>query len=218
MDVVVPYEDLYLWDLDAMPPREMWRHVGSREQQRLARSLTGAKAVHAVRLSNTGKHPWTTGPATIFRGHTALGQQLMTFTSIGNKVDLPITIATDLNTKREEREVGRQARALRLNGHDYTKITIQTTLTVTNFKRKPARVSVRRRLIGTPTKASEGGKITLSTTPDGAALNFSGYFWWHWGWPWWWLRVNPLSQVAWETTIPAGKAATFTCTYHYYHY
>ena len=218
MDVTVAYEDIYVWDIPAFPPRELWRHLGSSQQRQLARNLTGAKAMHTIRLSNTGKTPWTTGPATIFRGHTALGQQLMTFTSIGNKVDLPITIATDLNTKKEEREVTRQRKALHLHGHDYTKITTTCKLTLTNFKAKPVRVVVRHGLIGVVTKSSEGAKTLLSTTPEGAALSFEGYYWWRWSWPWWWLHLNPLCQVTWETSIPAAKAATFEYTYYYYAY
>ena len=218
LDVTVPYEDVYVWEVPFVPPREIWRHVGSSQQRELARRLTGAKAMHKVRLTNTGKAPWTTGPATIFRDATPLGQQLMTYTSLNNKVDLPITVAVDLNTKKEEAEVGRQHKALHINGHSYTKVTIRGKLTLTNFKAKPVRLSVKRQIVGAVTEASGDGKILRSNTTEGAGLDFEGYYWWRWGWPWWWLHANPLSQVAWETTVPAGKAETFEYTYHYYHY
>ena len=218
LDVTVPYEDVYVWEVPFVPPRELWRHVSSSQQRELARRLTGAKAMHKIRLTNTGKAPWTTGPATVFRGTTPLGQQLMTFTSIKNKVDLPITIAVDLNTKKEEAEVERKRNALTLNGHHYTKVTVRGKLTLTNFKTKPVRLSVKRQIVGAVTEASDDGKILRSNTVEGADLAFEGYYWWRWGWPWWWLHVNPLSQIHWEATVEAGKAATFQYTYHYYHY
>jgi len=217
-DVTVPYEDVYVWEVPAAPPQELWRHVNSSQQRELARRLTGAKAMHKIRLTNTGTTPWTTGPATVFRGHAPLGQQLMTFTSINNKVDLPITIAVDLNTKKQETEVSRQRKALRLNGHDYTKVTVSGKLTLTNFKAKPVHLSVKRQLVGAVTKASGDGRILRSNTADGAGVNFEGYYWWRWGWPWWWIRLNPLTEINWEATVPAGKAATFEYTYFYYHY
>ena len=58
--------------------------------------------MHCIRFTNTGDVPWTTGPAAIFKGDVLLAQQLMTYTSVRNKVDVPLTIATDLNTKKEE--------------------------------------------------------------------------------------------------------------------
>jgi hypothetical protein len=218
LDVTVPYEDVYVWEVPFVPPRELWRHVGSNERNQLARRLTGAKAMHKVRLTNTGKTPWTTGPATVFRGYTPLGQQLMTFTSIQNKVDLPITIAVDLNTKKEETEVNRERKALRVNGHDYSKITVKGKLTLTNFKTKPVKLSVQRQVVGAVTEANLDAKILRSNTAEGAGLTFEDYYWWRWGWPWWWLHLNPLTEVNWETTVPAGKAATFEYTYYYYHY
>ena len=218
LDVTVPYDDVYVWDVPFTPPQELWRNIGGNEQRELARRLTGAKAIHHLRLANTGKHPWTTGPATIFRGGTPLGQQLMTFTSIGNTVDLPITTAVDLNTKKEETETAREPKALHLDGHDYTKITIKGKLTLTNFKAKPVRVSVTRQLVGAVTDANADGKVLRSGTAEGAGLSFEGYYWWRWNWPWWWLRLNPLTQITWDATLPAGKQQAFEYTYTYYHY
>jgi len=218
MEITVPYEDVYVWDIPAVPPMEMWRHVGSSEQQQLARSLTGAKAMHKIRLTNTGSTPWTTGPAAIFRDRTPLGQQLLTFTSVKNQVDVAITIATDLNTNKEEAEVERKHNALTVSGTSYSKITMHGKVTLTNFKDRPVRIVVKRQIIGAVAKASDDGKIRRANSTEDAILDLQGYPWYWWNWPWWWLGLNPLSQVTWETSLEKGKSVTFDYDYSYYHH
>jgi len=218
LDVTVPYEDVYVWEIPYVPPKEMWRHIGSSQRNQLAKNLAAAKAMHKLRLTNTGDKPWTTGPATVFRGFTPLGQQLMTFTSVKNKVDLPITVAVDVNTKKEEREVSRERNAIRIDGTQYSKITVKGTLTVTNFKTKPVAMSVKRQIVGAVTETADDAKVRRSNSAEGATLSFEGYYWWGWGWPWWWMRLNPISEINWDMTVPAGKAKTFEYTYYYYPY
>ena len=216
LDVVVPYEDIYVWDIPCVPPQEMWRHVGRREQQQLARALTGAKAMHKIRLTNTGKAPWTTGPATIFKDNTPLAQQLLTYTSIKNKVDVSITIATDLNTKKEEAEVGRKRDDLVIGDTHYTRVSVHGKLTITNFKDKPVRLVVTRHVVGTLTKASHDGKTIAGNALEDTLLRDGDYPWYWWNWPWWWLRVNRFSQITWEATLDKGKAVTLE--YDWYHH
>ncbi len=217
LDVTVPYEHTYVWDIPFLPPRELWRHIGEDRQRQLTRALTGAKAMHKLSLSNTGQTPWTTGPATIFKAGTVLGQQLMTFTSAGNKVELPVTIATDLNTKKEEAETARQHNALSIHNVSCTKVSLRSKYTVTNFKDRDVRLVVRRRLVGTVTKASEGGKIVSLNAQEEAPADADGSAWWYWwGWPWWWMAANPFSEVTWEATLKKGEAATFECDWHYF--
>ncbi|HUT34998.1 MAG TPA: hypothetical protein VNE39_16020 [Planctomycetota bacterium] len=213
LDVTVPYEHTYVWELPFLPPRELWRHINQDQQRQLTRALTGAKAMHKLRLSNTGQTPWTTGPATIFKDGTVLGQQLMTFTSAGNKVELPVTIATDLNTKKEETEVARKHNDLTVGTTNYTRVSLRSKLTVTSFKDREVRLVVRRKLIGTVDKASEGAKVT-SFNPQEEGPD-EAYSWWYWWWPGW-MAVNPFSEVSWEATLKKGEAATLEYDWHYH--
>ncbi|HUV39165.1 MAG TPA: hypothetical protein VMY39_06095 [Planctomycetota bacterium] len=215
-EVTVPCEDIYTLEIPPLPPREMWRNVGENERRQMLGTLTGAKAMHELRLTNTGKDPWTTGPAIIFKDGTPLGQHLMTFTSVSNSVDIPVTVATDLNTKKEETEVDRKPN-IRIDGDDYTQVTLKGTLTVTNFKDRDVVVKVTRKVIGTVTGASEGGKIRAINAVEDAAPGEYGYPWFGWSWPAWWNRVNGLAEVTWEMKVPKGKAVSVTYSY-YYHY
>ena len=216
LEVTVPYKDIYTWEIPPVPPREMWPHVNQDQQRELQRALSAARAMHEIRLTNTGSVPWTTGPATIFKEGTPLGQQLLTYTSVKNKVDVPITVATDLNTKKEEEELSRKLRALIVNGTEYTKATLHGTLTVTNFKERDVHIVITRKLLGTATGATRDGKITLSNSMENASILWEGYVWYWWSWPWWVYRVNPISQIEWEADIPAGESATFEYDWHYH--
>ena len=216
MEVTVAYEDIYVWEIAALPPMEMWRHVNRDQQQQLVKSLTGARAMHNLRLKNTGKQPWTTGPALIFKGGTPLGQQLLSYTSVGNEVDVPVTIATDLNTKKEDAETGRVPNAIRIDGEQYTKVSLKGKLTVTNFKDRPVRITVKRSVVGTITEATHEGKVLAANALEEDALGMSDYPWYWWGWPWWWLRANSVSLVSWDTMVPAGKPIALEYDYHYY--
>jgi len=216
MDVTVPYEDIYVWEIPPVPPREMWRHINREQQQQLVQALTGARAMHNLRLTNTGRTPWTTGPAAIFRGGTPLGQQLLPYTSIDNKVDVAVTIATDLNTKKEEKETSRKHNDLTIDNNRYTRHTLKGTLTVTNFKDKPVRLVVRRQVIGTVTAATHDGKIRVSNLMENASVGGQGYPWYWWSWPWWWARVNSVSIVTWDTTVAKGKAVSLGYDWFYH--
>lgn len=218
LEVAVPYEDIYTWEIAPIPPREMWRHI-NREQQQMLSALTGARAMHEIRLTNTGEVPWTTGPATIFKKGTPLGQQLLTYTSVKNKVDVRVTIATDLNTKREETEVGREPNSIRIGDHNYSKVILHGKLTVTNFKDRPVHIYIKRRAYGTATSATANGKIVLTNILEDTSLGRERYPWYWWSsWPWWVFSANPISEISWEAEVPAGKSATFEYDWYYYAY
>ena len=215
IEVTVPYEDVYTWDIPSLPPREMWRHVNRDQQKQLAAALSAAKAIHKIRLTNTGEVPWTTGPAMIFKDGALLGQQLVTYTSIKNEVDVPVTVATDLNTKKEESETGRTPN-IKISGDSYTKVSLHGKLTITNFKDTAVKVEVKRMAMGNVTSATADGKIVRVNAMEDSSID-ARYPWHYWSWPWWWYGVNPISKVTWKKTIKAGESATFEYDW-YYHY
>ncbi len=216
LEVTVPYEDIYTWEIAPLPPMEMWRHVNQDQQRQMMSAMTGAKAMHEIRLTNTGEAPWTTGPATIFKADTPLGQQLLTYTSMKNKVDLPVTIATDLNTKKKEMEVAREPN-IKISGYDYTKVVLHGELTVTNFKDRPVHIYIKRKAIGTATSATAEGKIVMTNVVEDTSVGRDAYPWYWWSWPWWFYGVNSISEVSWETTIAKGKSAVFEYDWYYYY-
>jgi hypothetical protein len=177
LEVEVPYEDIYVWEIPPVPPREVWRHVNSDQQRQLQNIMTeSARAMHKIRLDNTGKEPWTTGPAMIFKGATPLGQQLVTYTSPVNTVDVAITVATDLNTKKEETETGRQLN-VKIGDEFFTKVSLHGKLIVKNFKDKEVDLRVNRKTLGFATAATADGKIRQSNFLEDRSLRGEVYPW-----------------------------------------
>jgi hypothetical protein len=217
LEVTVPYKDLYTWEIPPLPAKEMWQYTDQNRQRQMMNAVNSAKSMHAIRLTNSGDIPWTTGPATIFKGGTPLGQQLMTYTSAKNTVDVPITIATDLNTKKEETEISRDQNIV-INGNSYSKINLHGKLTVTNFKDKPVNISITRHVLGKVDAVTENGKITLSNIAEDASVGWESSPWYYWwSWPWWWYQVNSVSKITWDATIPEGKSITFEYDWYYYY-
>jgi len=210
----VSYKDIYTWDVPPVPPRQTWRYVNRDQQLQMLRALTGAKAVHQARLENKSKFPWTTGPATIYRDGTPLAQQLLTYTSVNNSVDLPITIATDLHTSKEDAEAKRE-RNHNFGGRNYGKVLMNGKLTVKSFKDEDVHIIVKRRLFGTATKASTDGKIKLLNVMEEAS--WSNAYPWYSSWPSWWYNVNTMSEIVWEFELEKGKSVTLECGWQYYY-
>ena len=167
LQVTVPYEDIYTWTIPALPPREMWRHI--QQQQRTAlQAMTVPRAMHEVRLTNQGASPWTTAPATVFREDTPLGQHVLAYTSPKNTVDLPVTVATDLNTRKRDKELDRSPDK-KVGGYSCVEVSLHGTLTVANFKDRAVRIYVKRQLIGFASAAANGGKVTQANSMEEAA-------------------------------------------------
>lgn len=216
LETTVSYEDIYTWDIPALPPRELWRYGNHQQLEQMLRSLTGAEVVHKLRLKNTGEQPWTTGPATIFKDSAPLAQQLLTYTSVNNTVDVAVTTATDLNTRKEETE-DRRENNVNIAGNDYIQAFIKGKLTVHNYKDRTVRLIVKRKALGIITQASHDGVIRQVSVAEEAVPNSWQYRWWYWGsWPWW-LRINSFSEVSWELELAAGDTVNLEYEYNYYY-
>lgn len=212
MEATVPYEDIYTWAVPAFPSGENLNE-GQLRMLAVAAADTGTKVMHEIRLENTTNVPWTTGPAMVFKGRLPLGQQILTYTSVRNKADLPITLAADLNTKKEEVEVSSE-RDVKIGSDHYTRYTLHGKLVVTNFKDKAVKLYVTRQAFGTITKASDDGKITLSNVVEDKTAGAMSK---KWGWlPWWWSGVNSFSEVKWERTVEPGKTVTLEYDWYYH--
>ncbi len=213
LDTDVPYENCYKWELDPVPPREMWRHINTRRRSQLEKNLKAPKAVHVLRLENTGKTPWTTGPATVFKNTVPLAQDILTYTSVKSNVDLPVTVSVDINTHKVENEIKREHNAVVINSSNYTKVSIHGKLTIRNFKSGDVPVEVTRKVIGRITESPEGERVVSDRWDE---VPWIGNYYWY-GWcPYWWRHVNPVSSVTWKKTIPKNGTAEFEYDYFYY--
>ena len=213
-DAETAYEDLYAWEIPPVPPKEAWQSINQGGPQGALSPMTGTQALHKIRLTNPGPTPWTTAPASLFKGGAPLAQQLLAYTPPKNDAEITVTTATDLNTKRLETETGRQPN-IRFNGDDYIRVAMKGALTVTNFKDKGVRVKIARKIIGDARNAKVDGKVTQSNALEDTALGLGLYPWSSWNWPWWLWSANPVSVVSWEVEVPAGKPVTVEYEYSY---
>jgi len=195
------YEDVYLLTLEddfATIQQAVSERISDLD---LARALQRPRVWHAARLTNTSDGPWTTGAAAISsvagaRAGVPVGQSLMTFTSPGQNVDLKLTVAPDVTAQRNEVEVKREINALRTWNREWNRVTLNGQIELTNSRSEPARVIVRRRLVGAFTEVSEGGVQSVVAT--------SAY------------SVNPLSEVEWDLSVPAGGKTSVHFGYQVY--
>ena len=69
------------------PPPEVWRGFNNQQQAEIAKLFLAPKAMHKIRLTNTGKTPITTAPALIMLDNKILAQSMTTYTPGGMMVE-----------------------------------------------------------------------------------------------------------------------------------
>jgi hypothetical protein len=223
-EVTLKYRDVYTLTVPFSPPSEVWRNFNSQQQSEIAKLTARPRAMHQLRLTNGTEGPLTTAPALIIRDDKVLGQGLMTFTSKGGDVDLPITAAIDIKVKKSDVETKRTPNAETWNGHQYHRIDLAGKLTLDNYTGKDVEIEVRRFVLGNVTGASNDGKIeaiNMFEDPDFLPIDGTGggewRNWWGWySWPSWWHRFNSIGKMSWTVKLAPGKSAELTYTWNYY--
>lgn len=199
----VPYEDVYTWtprltrsDIETAPS-------GSGVRSPL--NLSENQVWHQVVLPNRTKVPWTTGAAMILEDGLPLAQELLTYTSAGDEVRLPVTVAVDVRGTVDERELSRDLDALEWNRNRYAKIEKQATLRLRNSKDEAITAEITFRFGGKATEASNDGRITLGAYDAADWQNYRGD-----------PAVNNSSTVRWTVRLKPGETIEPTVTYHYF--
>ena len=73
-------------------------------------------------------------------------------------------------------------------------------------------------MLGTAASASDKGDLKVFSTVEDASLAEQGYPSWQWvTWPSWWAQLNPVSQIVWDKTVPAGESVTVEYEWYYYY-
>ena len=200
--VEAPYEHVYTWDvrvrrqdLHAAPPKEI----------RSPLNLEHNQVWHQIDLRNTGDIPWTTGAALVTQGDQPLCQELLTYTSPGGAVRLPLTVSVDTRGTLREKETDRQLQALRWDCLSYAKISKQAVLSLQNAKRRAIKVEVAFTVGGQIDAASHQGQVTVMPYDH---RDWHGYR----GSP----VVNNSSTARWTVELGAGKRFDPAVDYHYF--
>jgi hypothetical protein len=148
---------------------------------------------HSIRLKNTTKFPWTSAPTMVISGIKPVSQDTLPYTPKDASSKLKITIATDIRSSHEEREIARQQNVQRRHGYEYDLVTIEGTMKLKNYKARPVSVEVGKTLRGEVEAQSGDGK----SVKLGEAIQTD----------------NPLSRLTWEVPLKAGEERVVTYRY-----
>ncbi|MCK9266309.1 hypothetical protein M0P98_05455 [bacterium] len=177
-EIETPYEHIYEWKIkDTIDQNDRFNKNQPEEKEEIW---------HSISLTNTGKTPWTTSPATTVQSNQILGQDTLYYTSPGGKSNLRITQSVDIKAEQAEFEVDRRRNAAQFYGSYYDLVEVKGTLTATSYKNKNITLSVTKTLSGEVLSSSPEARIEKSAR----GLK----------------KVNPHSILKWEVPIkPAEK-------------
>jgi hypothetical protein len=148
---------------------------------------------HSLRMKNSTKFPWTSGPGMVISGTKPLAQDTMLYTPKGATSNLKLTVATDVRASQQELEVERQTGVQRHLSNNYDLVTVEGTLKLENYKAKDVHLLIHKSLRGEVASSTDDGKA--EKIARGIAAD------------------NPASLVSWDLTLKAGEKKTITYRY-----
>lgn len=216
----IPYQEIYKLEIDSYPPPEFqqWRNGRFDVSSAL---LHSPKVRRHVRLTNNTEAPFTTASALIIdkkkdspNQDMVLAQSMMTYASVGSRVDLEVTTAVDLQVSRDDRETKRIPDGVMRDGHKYFQVDLASKIRLTNYRKQAMKVEVVRRLIGWVVAASDDGEVT--TPLYGDQLKNRPIWWSGYSWPHWWGQLNGNQTTRWEIELPPGETKSVSVDWHYF--
>ena len=188
-ELEVPYEHVYEWKIaDLLDEEERYRYSGGRPEPQPQEEVW-----HSLRLINTGGIPWTTAPALTKQNGQILGQDLIYYTSPGNKTMVRITRAVDVKAEQTEYETQRQRNAVRLYGSDYDLVTLKGALHIVNYANKNVVLTITKNLSGELIRSTPVAKVEQSAK----GLR----------------KANPRNVLQWE--LPVNARGNLDIEYEY---
>ena len=148
---------------------------------------------HSIRLKNTTKFPWTSAPTMVISGTKPVSQDTLPYTPKAASSNLKITIATDIRSSHEEREVARQQNVQRRHGYEFDLVTVEGSMKLKNYKSKDVKLNIGKTLRGEVETQSDTGKAVKL----GEAIQMD----------------NPLSRLTWDITLKAGEERVISYRY-----
>jgi hypothetical protein len=148
---------------------------------------------HTIKFRNSGNHPWTTAPATVFKDGQIIGQDTMKYTPVGGEATVRLSKALNVQVDASEEETERQRNALTVQHQTYDRVTLQGTLVAHNLKPEPVKLVIGKDLTGEVLNAEGNPKITKIARG---------------------LRqVNPRGRIEWTENLKPGERRTLTYRY-----
>ena len=199
----IPFRHFYTWDV-RLSRSGTEALSGSAGHTSPVKLLTN-EIWHQIELNNNTNTPWTTGAAMVMDGYLPIAQELLTYTPIGGKCQLPLTVAMDVRGTYEEEEIERKLKAIHFDGYDYVRISKKGTLRVTNYKKESIELIIACSFGGNGTKASDEGKIMVTDFEGSDWRNFRGN-----------TALTGHSTIRWDLKLKSGETKEVTCEYHYF--
>ena len=198
-----PYKDIYTWDVHVARNDVEAAPSGAGISSPL--TLSKNEVWHQVVISNNTNLPWTTGAAMITEGQQPLAQELLTYTPPKDECRVPVTVSIDTRGSFEEKEIGRDLKALHWSGYDYARIEKEASVHLCNNKKVAIETEITLRVGGKVTKADAEGAILLSAFRNEDWQNYQGH-----------PAVNNSSVVTWKVKLKPGDNFEPKVTYHYF--
>jgi hypothetical protein len=189
----VAYEHIYEWEVQDQPRVDGFGNVIQPNGNPSPSDVAANSIWHSIRLKNNSKFPWTSAPALVISGTKPVSQDTLPYTPKAASSNLKITIATDIRSSHDEREVARDQNIQRRRNYQYDQVTVEGTLKVKNYKSKEVRLNIRKNIRGEVESQSDQGK----STKLGEAIQTD----------------NPMSRLTWEVTLKPGEERVITYRY-----
>lgn len=188
----VGYEHIYEWEVVDPQRVDGFGNVVNNNPNP-AEAAVRNSIWHSIRLKNNTKFPWTSAPTMVISGMKPVSQDTLPYTPKGASSNLKITIATDIRSNHEEREIARQQNIQRRHGYEFDLVTVEGTLKLKNYKSKEVRVDIGKTLRGDVEAQSDAGRAVKL----GEAIQTD----------------NPLSRLSWQIALKAGeeRVVTYRC-------
>jgi hypothetical protein len=188
----VGYEHVYEWEVVDQPRVDGYGNVVQYNPNTPDSAIKNS-IWHSIRLKNTTKFPWTSAPTMVISGTKPVSQDTLPYTPKAATSNLKITIATDIRSSHEEREVARQQNVQRRHGYEFDLVTVEGTMKLKNYKSKEVKVNISKTLRGEVEQQSDAGKAVKL----GEAIQMD----------------NALSRLTWEIPLKAGEERVVTYRY-----
>jgi hypothetical protein len=208
------YEDVYVLDIPFSPPPGALSRFNQNQQIEIAKAFHAPKAEHRIRLNNSQQAPITTAPALLLLNGRVVAQGMTRYTNPGGSCEVALTKAIGIVVKSKDKELKRTPMGLSLHGRWYQRVDSQSTIALTNHGSRAVKLEMRRKILGTIDKVSDGGENARMHLWDDW-----GEFprWWGWySWGYWTYHLNSVDQATWKATLPPGESLIRTLSWHHF--
>lgn len=148
--------------------------------------------VYILRLTNTTRQPFTSGPVFVTQAARPVGQQNMSYTAPGAPAELRLASGLGLRGERREVEAG-PTTSETIGNRTYQRVPLKGILTLTNGRDEEADVRVQRTVLGRVANVGDGGSVKSTTVQRN--------------------DPNPINVLEWRVKVPAGKSIELGYTF-----